>query len=415
MHLLFVSSLLPEIEPSSGFELANRAIAAELRRQGVRVSFAGFRVPGSRLPRAGETPLGERIIENASAGRVQKAAWVAEALRAGLPVSAAKLSGLSSAVLRQRIAAAGPVDGYVLNSIQMPTAYPFLVRDKPSIFVSHNVEHRTAAENAEHAASAMSRMLYRREARLLAAAEARVCREAVAIHTLAEEDGRALGLGSDPRHAPLALALGRPRAEPTTRRSHDIGLIGTWSWAPNRVGLDWFLAEVVPLLSPDLSIAIAGRFDGRPPQAPRNVAFLGRVPDAQDFVRSSRVIALATKGGTGVQLKTIETFEEGMPAVATSQALRGVDAPPANVVVADDPEDFAIGLGAMVERDRAGRSLRLDGVAFAEHQHLALSRGIGKGLAVLEAELTRPRRSGATPDRRPQAFSASELNTQWVG
>ena len=143
---------------------------------------------------------------------------------------------------------------------------------------------------------------------------------------------------------PLALSIGRDGATADDgKRQHDVGLIGTWSWAPNRVGLDWFLERVVPLLPADVTVAIAGRIDGPPQNMPANVSFVGRVPDAQDFVRGSRVVALATKGGTGVQLKTIETFEEGLPAVATPAALRGIDAVPDNVRVADDPQAFADG------------------------------------------------------------------------
>ncbi len=157
-------------------------------------------------------------------------------------------------------------------------------------------------------------------------------------------------------------------------------MIGTWSWAPNRLGLDWFMTEVAPLLPPDLAVGIAGRFDGAPPPAPAQVRFLGRVPDAQGFVRSGRVVALATRGGTGVQLKTIETFEEGMPAVATPSALRGIGAAlPGNVRVADDARAFAGALVDLVRRERAGEALRLDGRAFAERQAADLRRGVAAG------------------------------------
>ncbi len=39
---------------------------------------------------------------------------------------------------------------------------------------------------------------------------------------------------------------------------YDLTLIGTWTWHPNRIGLEWFLREVKPLLPKDVSIAIAG-------------------------------------------------------------------------------------------------------------------------------------------------------------
>lgn len=380
MHLLFLSSLLPQDNPASGFEIANAAIVAAYRRLGVAVTPAGFRRPGAPPAREGEIDLGSLDIENARVSRARKALWVAKALASGLPVSAAKLTGLGRADLVARLESAGPLDGLVLNSVQMPAAYPFLATWKPSIFVAHNVEHRSARENAAAATGRVTRALYAREARLLEAVEARLCAAARVVHTLSREDKAGLGLGAAPHCLPLALTIGRPQRADDGARERDIGLIGTWSWAPNRHGLDWFVAHVAPRLPADMTVSIAGRFDGPPPAAPANVRFVGRVEDAQDFVRRSRVIALATRGGTGIQLKTIETFEEGMPAVATPQALRGVDALPSNVRVAEAPADFAAALVALVEAERRGETIRGEGGAFARAQGQALDRALAAGL-----------------------------------
>ena len=62
------------------------------------------------------------------------------------------------------------------------------------------------------------------------------------------------------------------------------------------------------------------------------VSFVGRVADAIAFVLSGRVVPLISRAGSGVQLKTIETFELGLPAVATSRSLRGIGAVPANCI-----------------------------------------------------------------------------------
>lgn len=408
MRLLFISSLLPTPSPASGFEIANKAIVDEYRRQGVDIVFAGFRRPGADEPRENDVSLGEIPIENASVGHARKLLWIAEALRRGLPVSAAKIAVLSDHALRQKLEAAGPVDAYILNSIQMPTAYPFLRTAKPSIFIAHNVEHRSARENAASAKSLTTSLLYRREARLLERAETNVCRQATVVHTLSRDDRTALGLGSDPKCHPLPLSIGRPTLPDDGRRTHDVGLIGTWSWAPNRTGLDWFVDAVVPLLPPDFRISIAGRFDGLPPAAPANVTFLGRVPDAQAFVRGSRVIALATKGGTGVQLKTIETFEEGLPAVATAAALRGVDRVPDNVRVAEDAPAFAAALVEMVAVERAGGVSRRNGLSFRLAQRHALSDAIRGGLATLDTVIgERPRLAEAFGSRRSSDAGAA--------
>ena len=135
---------------------------------------------------------------------------------------------------------------------------------------------------------------------------------------------------------------------------------------------------------------------GKPPAAPSNVRFAGRVDDAQAFVRASRVIALATKGGTGVQLKTIETFEEGLPAVATTAALRGVDRLPENVRVADDAAGFAAALCESVGGERQGAVQRCSGFGFMLAQRQALSAGVQAGLAKLAFALAHPARPTET-------------------
>ncbi|WP_061930824.1 glycosyltransferase [Aureimonas sp. AU22] len=385
MHILFVTSLLPEREPATGFEIANRAIAEAYRTAGARVTVAGFRRPGAAPADGPHVDLGELAIENAGAGAARKFLWVIAALRFGLPVGAAKLRVMPERDLLDRLRGAGPFDAVVVSAAQLPLAFPGLLSLAPSIFVAHNVEHLSAAEMSRSARGLGSRLLYRREARLLQAGEARLCAAARVIHSLATADAERLGLAGDARSIPLSLSVGRgDAAADDGSRRFDVVMIGTWSWAPNRLGLDWFAAEVAPRLGADIRVAVAGRFDGAPPAAPAHVSFLGRVPDAQAFVRSGRVVALATRGGTGVQLKTIETLEEGMPAVATPSALRGIGAAlPGNVRIADDPETFAQALTDLVRRERSGEALRLDGRAFAARQRADLERGVRAGLRLL--------------------------------
>ena len=128
----------------------------------------------------------------------------------------------------------------------------------------------------------------------------------------------------------------------------------------------------------DFRIAIAGSIPADLGSPHPGVAFVGRVADAIAFVRSGRVVPLISRAGTGVQLKTIETFELGLPAVATSRSLRGIGTVPSNCAVADDPVEFA----AALER-AAKRASDIDGAAFRRDQLLALDRQLALGLRAL--------------------------------
>lgn len=381
MHIVFVTSIVPDGKPTTGYEIANAAILESLRRNGARVTVLGFAWPG-RAPadRTDLVVLDEIDVRNETASKWQKGEWLVTALANGLTFASAKMRAASPADVRAALAAIGPFDGYILNSVQFAGAFPGLFADRPALYVAHNVEHHSARENAAAAGRTVERLLFSREARLLERVEAQLCRDAAFVFTLAEEDRSALGVAFDSQSVALPLVTRSALPAPAPRDiAFDAAMIGTWTWAPNRIGLSWFLNRVVPLLPADFDIRIAG---ARPadlvPPAP-NVAFVGRVPDAHEFLRSAAVIPLASTAGTGVQLKTIETFELGLPSVATTHSLRGVAEQPQNCVVADTPDAFA---AALVEQV-ALKEVLLDGRDFHRRQRAALDAGVARGLAAL--------------------------------
>ncbi|TIN83930.1 MAG: glycosyl transferase, partial [Mesorhizobium sp.] len=74
-----------------------------------------------------------------------------------LTFASVKLRAVSDSDVLAAIEQAGPVDGYVLNSVQFAGAFEKLFTERPSIFVAHNVEHLSARENAAAAGSLFQR------------------------------------------------------------------------------------------------------------------------------------------------------------------------------------------------------------------------------------------------------------------
>ena len=385
MRLAFLTSLIPVARPDTGFEIANAAILSALREAGHTVTAIGFLRPGE-IPAEPEQAIvvTEADIENAVVPAVQKLRWLVDAVRLGLPVACAKLRLAGAGRLVEAVRAQGPFDALVLNSVMLPGAFPELLRIAPCILVEHNIEHVSARQNAEHAGNPLLRRLYGREAQLLERLERRLWDEARFIWTLAEEDRRALGPAHQAKSCALPLVSGSAAAAPPDDLGEapvfDIGLIGTWTWGPNLIGLDWFLREVCPLLPEGIRVAVAGRV---PPElrAPPNVTLVGRVPSAEGFLRSCRLVALSSRAGTGVQLKTIEAMQLGLPAVATTLSCRGFTDMPANFTLADTAEDFARALTERVAAIRSGDRQRIDGAAFMASQRKALADGLARGLA----------------------------------
>lgn len=98
MHLLFATSIVPDGALASGYEIANAAIIAALRRAGVRVTVIGFTWPG-KAPVDPENTivLGAVDVRTESASPFQKLAWVAKAMLAGLTFSSVSCASFRTA------------------------------------------------------------------------------------------------------------------------------------------------------------------------------------------------------------------------------------------------------------------------------------------------------------------------------
>lgn len=128
----------------------------------------------------------------------------------------------------------------------------------------------------------------------------------------------------------------------------DIGILGTWTWKANNDGLKWFFEEVYPLLSTSISIRVAGLGADWLLNKYKNVLYVGFVEDANRFMNNSKVIAIPSIAGDGIQIKTIQAISLGQKIVATSFALRGIDNLPVYVSQADSPIEFKEKLMSMI-------------------------------------------------------------------
>ncbi|MGB7432011.1 MAG: glycosyltransferase family 4 protein [Ahrensia sp.] len=392
MHLIFFTSLVSSGPPESGYEIANKALLDGLRRQGARVTEIGFKWVSTELSDPDNTIcLGDVDVKTEGARRRQKIKWLARAVRTGQPFACAKLRILSDndidAALKQAERRGGPVDGIILNGVTLAGAYERYLTKRPYLYVAHNVEHVSARQNAKDASGPVEKFMYQREARYLKALETRLCARASHVLTLSEEDREGLHVGGDTRSTYVPLVTPQPLGTSRDGRvkAFDVGLIGTWTWTPNRIGLEWFLRDVVPHLDKTIQVAIAGKTPKGMRARSEQVKLLGRVLDAKDFTRQNRVMALTSRVGTGVQLKTIEAFEMGLACVATPSSMRGISHIPDNVKVADKPKEFAATLNSQVAAQRAGTLPSVDGQDFRNAQLRAMDSALAAALTHLNA------------------------------
>jgi GT2 family glycosyltransferase/glycosyltransferase involved in cell wall biosynthesis len=127
----------------------------------------------------------------------------------------------------------------------------------------------------------------------------------------------------------------------------DIVFIGGFRHSPNLDAVKWFVAEVWPLLR---AKGFNGNFQIVGADMPYEISSLhgsgivirGHVPDIADVFNEIRLSVAPLRFGAGLKGKVISSLSFGVPVVATSVAVEGGGfTHEGNVLVADDPEEFA--------------------------------------------------------------------------
>ncbi len=203
----------------------------------------------------------------------------------------------------------------------------------PIVMRAHNVEAQVWAGHARLARNGFERSYYRLQAKQVERFEATWMPRFSAIAAISEADAADLTLlaAGRPVHvlAPYASATHTHRPAP----SHAMGYLGALNWHPNRAGLDWFFAEVWPLIlqaEPGATFLLAGR------EAPATwrrsltripgVTHWPDVPQADGFYDRVALTVQPVLAAAGVRLKLLEAMASGRPVLTTPQGLRGVGA-----------------------------------------------------------------------------------------
>lgn len=354
--------------PAGGGERCTARLLAELVAQGCRVDVVG-RGEGTPLlcgdGHGGESagvadgpdlrshslgPLTEADRPFAEWPRWRRAAHVAEALCRGRSSTMLRLHGTGQAASGGTPERLRRADVLMVDHLQAWAWAQFRAGGMAPVLVMHNLESDGYAEQAAVDPHPLRRAFLAREARLLSGVEQAAFARAAAIACLSAADAEVLRTRVGHR-TPVEVLPGYPQdvarvggLRGGAGLDRRIGLVGTWSWGPNRRALGWLLDEVVPRLPSVCRVRVAGGGIAAgtigSPTAP--VEWLGRIGDIPAFYAGLDVVAVPAVGGSGVQEKAIEAIATGLPVVATGHALRGLGPDlPDHVHRADSGAEFA--------------------------------------------------------------------------
>ncbi|MBC7945431.1 MAG: glycosyltransferase [Burkholderiales bacterium] len=339
ISILFLTTALPG-DKSNGGEIATTNFFDALSQAGHRLTVTGYARPGAHYQiRPHEIIIEERPIETGRA-RIRSVIWFLTALTKNVAYSVSKYWSRRYIRTVTELLRNSNFDLVIIDHAQIGFLYPYIIH-RPLVLIAHNVENLIYEDQAS-GSTGLKKWLYARETRCIRDMEYRLAEASVMVWTLTEKDKEyfsRIGARSEAFAIPSAFSAKPPA--PTDQTDSDIVMLGTWTWKANADGLRWFFEQVYPLLPRHSRIEVGGKGADWLIMKWPNVTYRGFVPDAHAFLTRSKVVAIPSVSGGGVQIKTLDAIASGASIVATPTAMRGIEYPPETVRVAEQAREFA--------------------------------------------------------------------------
>jgi glycosyltransferase involved in cell wall biosynthesis len=240
------------------------------------------------------------------------------------------------------------------------------------VLTQHNIEQIIWAGYVEHAGSGLTRIFYQNQFRKVKRLEENLGRTFGYVVTVSEEDRKRLALTFPSDKIVVAENGVDPQAYETDvpfERRRGVVFTGSLDWHPNIDGLKYFADDIFPHLHthcPDCPVTVVGR---RPPAVLKDrlaelpgTMLHADVPEIQPYLHGARVMMVPLRIAGGSRLKILEAMASGLPVVATTKGAEGLAVKDdENIIIRDDPEQFAFAIGDLCRNDDRWRRLSRNG------------------------------------------------------
>lgn len=348
-----ILQLCPKVPwpPDDGGRVAMRVLALSLRRAGAGVRTlclnpCKHHVEPSSLPEEARDLRLEAID-------VDTSVTLAGALRSLVTGTSYNVDRFYSEAFRRRlieVVSEERPDVVLLESLFMVPYVPALRATTRARLVlrSLNVEHEIWQGLARAERRHARRLYLGHLAHRLRAFELATLNEVDAIVTVTPEDAamyERLGARVPVHLAPVGIATSEypdrsGQGDPLT-----LVFLGSLDWRPNLEAVEWFLESVWPIVRRSVPRARFHLGGSNPPEGLSGrllgdgVRFLGRVPNACDFLASGAAMVVPLLSGGGMRVKILEAMALGVPVVSTRLGASGIGAADGTeILLADGPE-----------------------------------------------------------------------------
>ena len=174
--------------------------------------------------------------------------------------------------------------------------------------------------------------------------------------------------------APLGLTL-PSLADKVARSDNTLVITGTLNYHPNIASVHYFVREIFPLVlreCPNTQLKLIGANPIAAITALKGaqITVTGFVPSIIDHLKTATVALAPVTYGSGIQVKVLEAFSTATPLVATSVALRGLNARhQQHVLAANSPAEFAAAIVALLSNTELRHRIGTEGRRYVEENH----------------------------------------------
>jgi glycosyltransferase involved in cell wall biosynthesis len=293
-------------------------------------------------------------------------------VRGGLTRTPFVAAKYAFAALRRRVTElAGQFDLIHVDMLPLMAAIASVDTRVPVVLNAHNVEHALLAARLGVESRMAVRSFLRNQAPKLRAFERDACRRASCVLACSEDDAaqlRQMAPDTPVQVVPngVDLEYNRPNTMPV--QSNRMVFVGQMGWFPNRDGVEWFLADILPRIlaeRPDTHLAIVGKAGSLtvPDSLRGSVELTGFVDDVRKPVLESAVYVVPLRAGSGTRLKVLEAMALGKAIVTTRIGAEGIELEPGrDALFADDANAFAGSVVRLMEHpeeiERLGTAAR---------------------------------------------------------
>ena len=220
----------------------------------------------------------------------------------------------------------------------------------PSVLFEHNVESEIWRRHAATDSNPLKRRIYQLEFQKMARFERESVQRFHHVIAVSEHDQSLMEMwveGSRITVVPTGVDLAQFRPDSNAKPGSNLLFVGAMDWEPNVDAMEYFSAEIWPLVlaqMPEAKLRIVGRDPVERVRrlASQSVEITGRVPDVCEHLREAAVVVVPLRIGGGTRLKIYEAMAAGRAVVSTAVGAEGLDVNHGrDIVLANTPRSFA--------------------------------------------------------------------------